>query len=191
MNNIFKQIFNLSKKERESLNGHSAKVVWLTGLSGSGKTTLANALETSLYEDGFHTCILDGDNLRFGLNKDLGFNIEDRSESVRRVGEVAKLFYDAGLIVIVAHISPFEKDRLQVRQLFEKDEFIEVYINTPLEICMERDIKGLYAKAKQGIIRNMTGIQSPYEVPKNPEIMISIENKIEANIADIKAYIHQ
>jgi adenylyl-sulfate kinase len=189
MNHIFKQTFTLNQNQRERLNDHKAKVIWLTGLSGSGKSTLANALENNLYQDGYHSYILDGDNLRFGLNSDLGFSIEDRSESIRRAGEAAKLLFDAGLIVIVAHISPFEKDRSQVRQLFKEGQFIEVFVNTPMDICESRDSKGLYAKARQGIITNMTGINSPYEAPKNAEIVVTPQHQPDECIKAIRALI--
>jgi adenylylsulfate kinase len=159
-------------------------MLWLTGLSGSGKSTIANALESYLNQNGFHTVLLDGDNLRFGLNKDLGFSPEDRSENIRRIGEVGKLFVEAGLIVIASLISPFLKDRKMVRDLFSENEFIEVYISTPLGVCESRDPKGLYKKARIGEITNFTGIGSPYEEPVNPEI------KIDTNIYDVSSSIN-
>ena len=147
-------------------------VLWLTGLSGSGKSTIANAIEKKLAQMNRHTFLLDGDNVRHGLNKDLGFTEADRIENIRRVGEVARLMTDAGLIVITAFISPFRAEREMVRQMMQPGEFIEVFIDTPLHIAEERDVKGLYAKARAGELKNFTGIDSPYEAPENPEIII-------------------
>ena len=144
----------------------------MTGLSGSGKSTIANAIEKKLYSMKRHTFLLDGDNIRHGLNKDLGFTVVDRIENIRRVGEVAKLMADAGLIVITAFISPFESERQMVREMIKPGEFIEVFINTPLNVAEKRDVKGLYTKARLGQLKNFTGIDSPYEPPKNPDIII-------------------
>lgn len=166
--NIHPQQLSISRKDREKLNGHKSKVIWLTGLSGSGKTTLANALEMKLHEQGLKTYLLDGDNVRHGLNKDLNFSEEARVENIRRIAEVSKLMLDAGLIVLTAFISPFKKDRLMAKELIGKESFIEVYVNTPIEICENRDSKGLYKKARRGEITNMTGINSPYEAPEHP-----------------------
>ncbi len=162
----------LNKEDRQRLKGHKSCIIWFTGLSGSGKSTIAHALEEELYKRGIHTYILDGDNIRTGLNKDLGFSEEDRKENIRRIGEVAKLFVDAGIIVLVAAISPYKRDREFVRNLVEPGEFIEVYVKCPLEVCEMRDPKGLYKKVRQGIIKNFTGIDDPYEEPENPEILI-------------------
>jgi adenylylsulfate kinase len=162
----------LNKEDRRKLKGHKSCIIWFTGLSGSGKSTIAHALEEELYKRGIHTYILDGDNIRTGLNKDLGFSEEDRKENIRRIGEVAKLFVDAGIIVLVAAISPYKRDREFVRNLVEPGEFIEVYVKCPLEVCEMRDPKGLYKKARQGLIKNFTGIDDPYEEPENPEILI-------------------
>jgi bifunctional enzyme CysN/CysC len=170
--NIHRQKSSISAEDREKLNGHSSKVIWFTGLSGSGKSTISNALEIELYKQGIRTYTLDGDNIRLGLNRDLGFNETDRVENIRRVAEVAKLFADAGLVVIVAFISPFRVDRAMARQLIGTEKFVEVYVNTPLEECERRDVKGLYAKARRGEIPNMTGINSPYEVPLTAEVVI-------------------
>lgn len=148
-------------------------VIWLTGLSGSGKSTLANALDVYFFNEGFHSYLLDGDNLRFGLNKDLGFDDESRVENIRRIGEVAKLMLDAGLIVIAAFISPFRTDRDMVRQMIGPKQFVEVFLNSPLEICEKRDSKGLYKKARKGMITNFTGIDSPYEPPQSPELILN------------------
>lgn len=164
----------------EALN-QSPKCIWLTGLSGSGKSTLANALDSILHENGLNTMLLDGDNVRLGLCKDLGMNDADRTENIRRVAEVAKLMVDAGLIVVTAFISPFRTDRLAARELFPDGEFVEVYVNTPLSVCEQRDPKGLYQKARSGVIKDFTGIDSPYEPPENPEVIITTD---EASVED-------
>ena len=161
---------HLSKEERAKIKGQKPCILWFTGLSGSGKSTIANAVEAKLYEKGKHTYLLDGDNIRHGLNRGLGFSNEDRIENIRRIGEVAKLFVDAGMIVLTAFISPFRSDRNRVRELVKAGEFIEVFVDTPLEVCEARDPKGLYQKARAGEIPDFTGIDSPYEAPKNPEI---------------------
>ena len=161
-----------TKQERAEQNQQKPCVLWFTGLSGSGKSTVANALEGALFERGRHTYLLDGDNVRHGLNKDLGFSAQDRVENIRRIGEVAKLFVDAGLVVMTAFISPYRSDRELVRELMEQGEFLEVFVNTPLEVCEERDPKGLYKKARAGEIKNFTGIDDPYEAPQNPEITV-------------------
>jgi len=171
--NVHRQVLSITRKDRETLNGHKGKIIWFTGLSGSGKSTLANALEKELHIRGRHTYILDGDNVRLGLNKDLGFTEADRVENIRRVAEVAKLMMDAGLIVITAFISPFRSDREQARQIIGPDHFIEVYVNTSLEVCERRDTKGLYKKARSGQLTNMTGVNHPYEPPADPDIVVS------------------
>ena len=170
--NIQLQNLTINKNLREKINGHKGQVLWMTGLSGSGKSTIANELEKILYSQGKKTYILDGDNIRHGLNKDLGFTDKDRVENIRRVAEVAKLMCDAGLIVITAFISPFRLEREMARSLFEKNEFKEIYISTPLKVAEKRDPKGLYKKARQGKIPNFTGIDSIYEKPTNPELEI-------------------
>ena len=147
-------------------------VFWMTGLSGSGKSTIANAVELELANKGYHTYLLDGDNIRHGLNKDLGFTDADRIENIRRIGEVSKLMADAGLIVITAFISPFQSERNMVREMMKKGEFVEIFVDTPLEVAEERDVNGLYAKARSGKLNNFTGIDSPYEKPHSPEIRI-------------------
>ncbi|SDX63728.1 adenylyl-sulfate kinase [Marinobacter mobilis] len=152
-------------------------LLWFTGLSGSGKSTIANALDVALHQRGYHTFLLDGDNVRHGLNNDLGFSDEDRVENIRRIGEVSKLFTDAGLIVLSAFISPFTSDRRMVRKLFPAGEFIEVFMNTPIETCEERDPKGLYQKARAGKIKDFTGIDSPYEIPPHPEITLDTSSQ--------------
>jgi bifunctional enzyme CysN/CysC len=168
--NVHWQALEVSKVARAELKQQRARCLWFTGLSGSGKSTIANLLEKRLHADGKHTYILDGDNVRHGLNRDLGFTEEDRVENIRRVGEVAKLLVDAGLIVIVAFISPYRAERELARNLFDAGEFIEVYVDTPLEECERRDVKGLYAKARRGELKNFTGIDSDYEAPLAPEI---------------------
>jgi bifunctional enzyme CysN/CysC len=181
---IFDQSFSITKEKRALLNGHSGKIIWFTGLSGSGKSTLANALEQSLYQKGIRTYILDGDNIRSGLCKDLGFTDKDRVENIRRVSEVAKLMVDSGCVVMTSFISPFASEREMARALFGANDFFEVFVDVPLKIAEERDPKGLYHKARKGDIKNFTGIDSSYEAPENPEIVIhshqeSIEESVE------------
>lgn len=162
----------VSRHERAAQKKQKPAIVWLTGLSGAGKSTLANALEGELFAAGFHSYLLDGDNIRMGLNKGLGFSDADRVENIRRIGEVAKLFVDAGLIAVTAFISPFRADREMVRALVGPGEFFEVHVNAPLELCEQRDPKGMYKKARAGQIKNFTGIDSPYEEPLKPEMVI-------------------
>jgi adenylylsulfate kinase len=162
----------ITKEERRAQNGHGSCVLWFTGLSGSGKSTIANAVSTELYRQSINEYVLDGDNVRHGLNKDLGFSDADRNENIRRIGEVAKLFVDSGKIVTTAFISPFRSDRDQVRALFEEGEFIEVFVDCPLEECEKRDPKELYKKARRGEIKDFTGIDSPYEEPPQAELTI-------------------
>ena len=170
---------HITKDDRAKQKNQVPKCIWLTGLSGSGKSTLANALEVALTEQGKHTYLLDGDNVRHGLNKNLGMSDEDRTENIRRVSEVAKLMVDAGLVVITAFISPFRADRDAARVLFEDGEFVEVFADAPLEECEKRDPKGLYKKARAGEIKEFTGIDSPYEAPANAEVVINTaENDI-------------
>ena len=174
--NIVWHDHHVSKEERSSIKAQKPCILWFTGLSGSGKSTIANAVESRLLELKKHTYLLDGDNVRMGLNKGLGFSDDDRVENIRRIGEVSKLFVDAGTIVLTAFISPFQNERYVVRSLVQKDEFIEVFIDTPLEVCESRDPKGLYKKARTGEIPNFTGISSPYEAPEQPEIHIVNDN---------------
>ena len=174
--NIHRHKLDVDKAARRSLNGHTSKVLWFTGISGSGKSTVANAFEKALHEKGIRTYILDGDNVRHGLNNDLGFTDADRIENIRRVAEVAKLMVDAGVVVLTAFISPFRSERLMARERFADDEFVEIFVDTPLEVAEARDPKGLYKKARRGEIPNFTGIDSPYEAPENPEIRISTES---------------
>jgi bifunctional enzyme CysN/CysC len=170
--NIHWQTIEVTKEAHTALKGHRPAVVWLTGLSGSGKSTIANLLEKRLHADGVHSFLLDGDNVRHGLNRDLGFSTDDRAENIRRVAEVARLMVDAGLVVIVAFISPFRAERRLARSRVQPDEFVEVYVNASLEEAEARDTKGLYRKARAGQLRDFTGIDSPYEVPEAPEIII-------------------
>ena len=167
----------VSKEQRQNVNAHKSVVLWFTGLSGSGKSTIANAVEKALFDQQVHSYVLDGDNMRFGLNKNLGFSAEDREENIRRIGEVSKLFVDAGVITLTAFISPYRADRDQVRANLEADEFIEVFVDTPLAVCEERDVKQLYAKARRGEIKGFTGIDAPYEAPENPEITIDTSSQ--------------
>ncbi|MDR5865931.1 sulfate adenylyltransferase subunit CysN [Halomonas koreensis] len=173
---------SVTQAMRERLNGHAGKCVWFTGYSGSGKSTLANALEVELNRRGYHTMLLDGDNIRHGLCKDLGMGEADRAENIRRVGEVARLFAEAGVIVITAFISPFRADRDAARALFDDGDFVEVHVDTPLDICEQRDPKGLYQKAREGRIRDFTGINSPYEVPSAPEASVNTERLSQQDI---------
>ncbi|MBW8349783.1 adenylyl-sulfate kinase [Bacillus sp. IITD106] len=180
----------VTKKERQLRNGHKSCVLWFTGLSGSGKSSLANALDAELFHQGFKSYVLDGDNIRHGLNKDLSFKKEDRKENIRRIGEVAKLFVESGHIISTAFISPFHEDRQSVRNMFEKDEFIEVFVDCPLPVCEKRDPKGLYKKARLGEITDFTGIDSPYEAPINPEIIIEADKMtIEKSVTFIMSYL--
>lgn len=182
--NLTYQDFDVNRKTRSEMKGQTPKIVWFTGLSGSGKSTVANLLEKRIAAEGKHTYILDGDNVRHGLNKDLGFTDEDRVENIRRIAEVAKLMADAGLIVLVSFISPFKNERKLAREVAGDIEFIEAYVNTPLEVCAERDPKGLYARAKKGEIKNFTGIDSPFEAPENADITLNAAERDPADLAN-------
>ena len=175
--NIQFQHFGLTQSERANIKRQTPMCLWMTGLSGAGKSTLANELEQELNKKGKHTYILDGDNLRHGLNSDLGFSAADRNENVRRAAEAAQLMVDAGLIVIVGLISPFKKERDWARSLFKDNQFKEIYISTSLQECEQRDTKGLYRKARKGEVKDFTGIDSPYEPPENPDVIIDTQNK--------------
>jgi adenylylsulfate kinase len=183
--NIVWHDHHVNKQERSALKEQKPCILWFTGLSGSGKSTIANAVESKLLELRKHTYLLDGDNVRMGLNKGLTFSDADRVENIRRIGEVSKLFVDAGSIVLTAFISPFVADRQQVRDLVEDSEFIEVFVDTPLAVCESRDPKGLYKKARQGEIPNFTGISSPYEAPQTPEIHIDNDGLSIEEAADV------
>jgi adenylylsulfate kinase len=176
----------ISRADREKQQGYPGLLIWFVGLSGSGKSTLASALERKLYEEGYRTYILDGDNIRSGLNNDLTFSEEDRKENIRRIGEVAKLMVDAGVLTLSAFISPFEKERSQVKDLVGSERYLEVFVDCPIEECEKRDVKGLYAKARRGEISNFTGISSPFEEPQNPEVRIATkELNIEEGVEKI------
>ena len=182
----------VTKAQRQTRNGHQSVLIWFTGLSGSGKSTVSGALEKALFEDGKQTYRLDGDNVRHGLNKNLGFSPEDRQENIRRIGEVGKLMVDSGAITVTAFISPYKQDRDNVRQLFEEQEFVEVYTQCSIETCEQRDPKGLYKKARTGEIPEFTGISAPYEPPENPEIIIDTEdNSVEASVNQILNYLKE
>ena len=181
--NLTKHSFTVSREKREQICGHKGKVLWFTGLSGSGKSTLANALDDKLNSNNYNTYILDGDNVRMGLNKDLGFSPEDRKENIRRISEVAKLFADSGKVVMTAFISPYSEDRNQARKLIG-DDFYEIFVDTPLEECIRRDPKGLYKKALNGELKGFTGIDAPYEKPKTPEIHLN-QSSIEESVSVI------
>ena len=170
--NVHKQALSITRQDREQINSHKGKVIWFTGLSGSGKSAVANALEVALHAQGKRTYLLDGDNVRQGLNKDLGFTDADRVENIRRITEVAKLMMDAGLIVMTAFISPFRQKREMARELIGPENFIEVYVSTSLAVCEQRDVKGLYKKARSGQLPNMSGISSPYEAPLAPQVTL-------------------
>ncbi|OGT05207.1 MAG: adenylyl-sulfate kinase [Gallionellales bacterium RBG_16_57_15] len=161
------------RARREAQNGHRGAIIWFTGLSGSGKSTLAHAVEEELHQRGCRTFVLDGDNVRHGLCGDLGFSAKDRVENIRRIGEMAKLFMEAGVIVLTAFISPYRADRERVRGMVEHSDFIEIYCDSPIEVCESRDVKGLYKKARAGQIAEFTGISSPYEAPENPELTVN------------------
>jgi adenylylsulfate kinase len=163
----------VTRARREAQNGHRGTIIWFTGLSGSGKSTLAHAVEEALHQQGCKTIVLDGDNVRHGLCGDLGFSEKDRQENIRRIGEMAKLFVEAGIIVLTAFISPYSADRRRVRAMVEQDDFTEIYCDTPIEICEARDVKGLYKKARAGEITEFTGISSPYEIPQTPELILN------------------
>jgi len=180
--NIFKQEYEITKSDRCKKNKHNSFVIWFTGLSCSGKSTLANELDKYLNSKGIHTYVLDGDNVRKGLNSDLMFSVEDRKENLRRVGHVANLFVDAGIVCLAAFIAPLTEDRKLLKEIIGLENFVEIFVDTPLEICEQRDIKGLYKKARNGEIKDFTGVNAPYEKPQNPDLIIdtSIESVEEA-----------
>lgn len=190
MSNIYWESGYVSRNEREKLLGQKGFVLWVTGLSGSGKTTVAKAVERRLYELGHIAYVLDGDNIRHGLNSNLTFSDEDRKENIRRISETAKLFADAGVITLTAFISPFREDRKRARDIIENENFSEIYISTSIEECEKRDVKGLYKKARDGEIKNFTGIDSPYEPPENAEITVDTTGKsVEESAEEIINYL--
>ena len=182
----------VTRERRENLNGHKGFVLWFTGLSGSGKSTIAHAAEEQLYQMGCHTFVFDGDNVRHGRCSDLGFGEDDRMENIRRIGEMTNLFVQAGVIAMTAFISPFRSERNRVRELFQPGEFIEVYCDCRLETCEERDVKGLYAKARAGLIPNYTGISSPYEAPESAEITVNTDREtLDESVGTVLDYLRQ
>jgi adenylylsulfate kinase len=188
--NVFWQKGQVTRPQREGLRGHRGAALWFTGLSGSGKSTLAGALERALVERGIAAYVLDGDNIRHGLCGDLDFTPEGRRENVRRIGEVAKLFVDAGVIVLCAFVSPYRADRDRLRASMAKQDFVEIHVQASLEVCQARDPKGLYRKAADGQIANMTGVGSPYEEPEHPELALDTEHQtLEANVAGLLSFL--
>jgi adenylylsulfate kinase len=188
--NIIPHDYQVSKADRQTNNKHNSFLIWFTGLSGSGKSTIANIVEQELYKLGVKTYTLDGDNIRKGINNDLTFAPEDRTENIRRIAEIANLMIDAGLVTLAAFVSPYKKDRDNIKNIVKDVNFVEVYINTSVEECERRDVKGLYKKARAGEIKNMTGISAPYEAPENPEIEIKTEEKtVEQAVQEIMNYI--
>jgi bifunctional enzyme CysN/CysC len=188
--NVHRQAVTVDKQARTQLHGHASKVLWFTGLSGSGKSTITNAVEQVLHSRGMCTYILDGDNIRHGLSKDLGFTDADRVENIRRIAEVAKLMVDAGLVVLTAFISPFRSERDMARALFEEDEFVEIYLDVPLDVAEDRDPKGLYKKARKGELPLFTGIGSAYEEPESAELILSTHEKsIDECVAEVLKFI--
>ena len=184
MNYIYPINSKVSVEERQRLMNQKPKLIWFTGLSGSGKSTLAVQLEASLHAQGFKTYLLDGDNIRSGLNKDLTFTDDARIENIRRISEVCKLFLDAGVVLLSAFISPFQADREQVKSIVGEENYIEVFVDTPLEVCEQRDVKGLYKKARAGEVKNFTGISSPYESPTHPDVVIATDRmSVEESVA--------
>ncbi len=190
--NITWHAHNVTPEERQHIKGHKGAVLWFTGLSGSGKSSLANAIEGALYERNCHTYVLDGDNIRHGLNKNLGFSPEDRHENIRRIGEVARLFADAGLIALTAFISPYIGDRQMARAMNPEGRFIEIYCECPLDVCETRDPKGLYKKARAGQLKDFTGIDAPYEAPEKPEITVRTDlDNMEKCTAKVISYLER
>lgn len=190
MENIFKATTKVSRAQREKLLRQNSKLIWFTGLSGSGKTTLAVHLEARLHALGYYTFLLDGDNMRAGLNKDLSFGAKDREENIRRIGEVSQLFLDAGVVVLSAFISPFHADREKVKGLVGADNYIEIFVDCPLEVCEQRDVKGLYKKARAGNVQNFTGITSPYERPLKPDLVVPTHQlSIEESLDLLQAFL--
>ncbi|OAB77346.1 adenylyl-sulfate kinase [Cochleicola gelatinilyticus] len=182
--NIIPHNFIITKKERTNLKKHNSLLLWFTGLSGSGKSTIANAVEQELYKQKIHTYTLDGDNVRKGLNNDLTFSPDDRKENIRRIAETAALFIDAGVVVLAAFVSPYKKDRELIKKTVKDVNFVEIFVDTPIEECERRDVKGLYAKARKGLIKDFTGINAPYEAPDNPDVRIDTSKEaIEESVA--------
>ena len=189
--NITKYTYKVTKNNRKLQHGHKAYLIWFTGLSGSGKSTLANLVEIALHKKGLSTYILDGDNIRQGINKDLSFSPEDRTENIRRIAEISNLMLDAGVLTLAAFISPYIKDREVVQKIVKAENFIEIYVNTSLEECERRDVKGLYKKARSGEIKNMTGITAPYQAPVDPDLeVITDAQSIEESVVVIMEFLN-
>jgi adenylylsulfate kinase len=188
--NIIKHTYKVTKNNRIQKHGHKVYLIWFTGLSGSGKSTLANLVEIALHKKGLSTYILDGDNIRQGINKDLSFSPEDRTENIRRIGEISNLMLDAGVLTLAAFVSPYIKDREGVQNIVKAENFIEIYVNTSLEECERRDVKGLYKKARANEVKNMTGISAPYEAPVNPDLeVITDGHSIDESVKTILEFI--
>jgi len=190
--NIIPHQFNVTQEQRSELKNHNAFLLWFTGLSGSGKSTIANEVEKALHQKGIHTYTLDGDNVRKGLNNNLTFSPEDRTENIRRIAEVSNLMIDAGLVVLAAFVSPYKKDREMIKKTVKDVNFVEIFVDTSVEECERRDTKGLYAKARKGLIKDFTGVNAPYEAPENPNILINTEEfSVEAAVIKILEYIEK
>lgn len=188
--NIISHLYKVSKKDRFEANNHNSFLIWFTGLSGSGKSTIANIVEQELWKKGIKTYTLDGDNIRKGLNKDLSFSPLDRAENIRRIAEVSNLMIDAGIVVLAAFVSPYKKDRENIKNIVKDTNFVEVYVNTSIQECERRDVKGLYKKARAGEIKNFTGISAPYEVPVHPDVEVNTEDlSIDESVKKIIKYI--
>lgn len=184
-NNIFEHRFNVKQEDRSGLKNHKPLLLWFTGLSGSGKSTIANAVEVSLLSKGIHTYLLDGDNVRMGINSNLSFSPEDRTENIRRIAEISKLMVDAGLVVLASFVSPYREDRENVKKIVGYANFVEIFVNTPIEECERRDVKGLYEKARRGEIENFTGVNAPYESPLTPDIEVDTTEMNVEEIVDV------
>ncbi len=188
--NSFEHSYKIKRADRRKANGHNSFLIFFTGLSGSGKSTIANAMEQKLFAAKIKTYVLDGDNIRKGINKSLTFSPEDRSENNRRIGEISKLFIDAGILVLAAFVAPYEKDRQFIKDTVGAENYVEVFVNTSLEVCEDRDVKGLYRKARRGEIKNMTGVSAPYEEPANPDIELTEALTVEESVALIFEHIN-
>jgi len=190
--NVVRQKIGISRAKREKHNKHKAALLWLTGLPCSGKSTLAKHLQKELFKKCVQVYVLDGDNVRHGLNQDLGFSSKDRHENIRRIMEVAKLFVDAGFLVMTSFISPYRADRQRARKLFRKKEFIEIHVDAGLDVCEKRDVKGMYKKARQGKIKSFTGVSAPYEAPRNPELVIKTDQlSIKASVNEVLKFLQR